>query len=218
MAPAKGAKKEKVFHPQSRKAAQVERAQLRKSKLSEAASKKVKHTTSLSKYSPSVHQMNVCLPNAYAVDKYVFFFHAIPDDKEAMTLDELHSLVQDVWLARHDVALGEEQKSRRKGRPKSAKEMKLENIKLFESEEYRTGLGACTWPAFICIRYDAGRADVGTRLPIQRCRTSHTRLRSPFIGAGTRRLSNTSTCCASSALIARTPPQSSSRVPGSTNC
>ena len=109
--------------------------------------------------------MNVCLLNAYAVDKYVFFFHAIPDDKEAMTLDELHSLVQDVWLARHDVALGEEQKSRRKGRPKSAKEMKLENIKLFESEEYRTGLGACTWPAFICIRYDAGRADVGTRLP-----------------------------------------------------
>ena len=162
--------------------------------------------------------MKVCLLNAYAVDKYVFFFHAIPDDKEAMTLDELHSLVQDVWLARHDVALGEEQKSRRKGRPKSAKEMKLENIKLFESEEYRTGLGACTWPAFICIRYDAGRADVGTRLPIQRCRTSHTRLRSPFIGAGTRRLSNTSTCCASSALIARTPPQSSSHVPGSTNC
>lgn len=47
MAPAKGAKKEKIFHPKSRKAAQVERAQLRKSKLSEAATKKTKHTTSI---------------------------------------------------------------------------------------------------------------------------------------------------------------------------
>lgn len=71
----------------------------------------------------------------------MFFFHAIPDDKEAMTLEELHNLIRDVWLARHDVALEEEQKARRKGRPKSTREMKLENIKLLESEEYRTGLG-----------------------------------------------------------------------------
>lgn len=53
MSPAKGAKKEKIFHPKSRKAGQVERAQLRKSKLSEAASKKIKHTTSVGELSPT---------------------------------------------------------------------------------------------------------------------------------------------------------------------
>lgn len=74
-------------------------------------------------------------------DKYGFFFHAIPDDKDVLTLDELHALIKDVWLTRHDAALEEEQKARRKGRPKSTKETKLENLKLSETEEYRTGLG-----------------------------------------------------------------------------
>jgi hypothetical protein len=52
MAPTKStkAKKEKVFHPQSRKAGQMERAQLRKSKLSEAAQKKSKQASSTSQY------------------------------------------------------------------------------------------------------------------------------------------------------------------------
>ena len=72
----------------------------------------------------------------------MFFFHAIPPDCDAMTLEELHALISDVWLLRHDAEIEEERKARRKGRPKSTKEMKLENIKLQETEEYRTGLGA----------------------------------------------------------------------------
>ncbi|PAV19975.1 hypothetical protein PNOK_0490900 [Pyrrhoderma noxium] len=77
-----------------------------------------------------------------SIDRYTFFFHAIPpeSEKNALSLDELHDLVGNVWLARHDTALEEERKNRRKGRPKSTKEMQLENLKETESEEYRTGI------------------------------------------------------------------------------
>lgn len=80
-------------------------------------------------------------------DKFTFFYHAIPPRAadgsiSTLALFELHDLVRDVWLARHDYALGEEAKSRRKGRPKSVREVNLENMKASEAEEYRTGLGA----------------------------------------------------------------------------
>jgi hypothetical protein len=58
-----------------------------------------------------------------------------------LTLPELHELVSDVWLTRHDAELEEEREARRKGRPKSTKEQKLEEGKLREAEEYRTGMG-----------------------------------------------------------------------------
>lgn len=76
------------------------------------------------------------------VDKFVFFFHAIPPDVACMTLEELHTLVRDVWLARHDPELEQERAARRKGRPPSAREFALEQIKQHEAEEYRTGIGA----------------------------------------------------------------------------
>jgi translation machinery-associated protein 16 len=75
------------------------------------------------------------------VDKYVFFFHAIPDDKDALSLEELHAIIKDVWLTRLDSQLEEERQSRRKGRPKTTKEVKLETLKEVELEEYRTGMG-----------------------------------------------------------------------------
>jgi translation machinery-associated protein 16 len=78
--------------------------------------------------------------NAAQADIYSFFFHAMPPDREALTLPELHELIRDVWLTRHEVALEEERAARRKGRPKSTKELKLEEIKLLEGEEYRTGM------------------------------------------------------------------------------
>lgn len=88
-----------------------------------------------------------------AADLYGFFFHAIPEanleDDEGppgtsgavLTLPELHDLVANVWLTRHDAELEAEKTSRRKGRPKSTKEHKLEETKLREAEEYRTGMG-----------------------------------------------------------------------------
>jgi translation machinery-associated protein 16 len=56
-------------------------------------------------------------------------------------LPELHELVADVWLTRHDAELEEERAARRKGRPNSTNERKLEEVKLREAEEYRTGIG-----------------------------------------------------------------------------
>lgn len=70
-----------------------------------------------------------------------FFYHSLPEEG-VLTLDELHSLVRDLWMTRHDAELEEERAARRKGRPKSVKEQKLEEIKRSEAEEYRTGMGA----------------------------------------------------------------------------
>jgi translation machinery-associated protein 16 len=58
-----------------------------------------------------------------------------------MTLQDLHQLVQDIWLARLDEELGSLQSARRSGRPKCTREMKLEELKLREAEIYRTGMG-----------------------------------------------------------------------------
>jgi translation machinery-associated protein 16 len=54
-AKAKQEKKEKLFHPQSRKASQLERTQLRKTKLATAASKKVKKESAKSECSEFVY-------------------------------------------------------------------------------------------------------------------------------------------------------------------
>ena len=68
-----------------------------------------------------------------------------------LTLPELHELVSDVWLTRHDAELEEEREARRKGRPKSTKEQKLEEVKLREAEEYRTGMGEFPASFFLCL-------------------------------------------------------------------
>ena len=79
--------------------------------------------------------------DAELVDVYGFFYHALPPEG-VFTLEELHAVVRDVWLTRHDEALEQERGARRKGRPKSSKETEIEEIKLRETEEYRTGIGA----------------------------------------------------------------------------
>jgi hypothetical protein len=71
---------------------------------------------------------------------YSFFYHSLPEEG-VLSLDDLHALVKDIWLTRHDAELEEERSARRKGRPKSAKETKIEELKLREIEEYRTGMG-----------------------------------------------------------------------------
>ncbi|KAI0322811.1 hypothetical protein OF83DRAFT_1048457 [Amylostereum chailletii] len=113
-------KKEKVFHPDSRKAGQLARTQLRKGKLAGQASKRSKKHSS-------------------QVDVYGFFYHALPEGG-VLTLEDIHTLVRDVWLKRHDAELDAERTSRRKGRPKSVKEQKLQEIQLQETDQYRTGM------------------------------------------------------------------------------
>ncbi|CAE6436306.1 unnamed protein product [Rhizoctonia solani] len=119
--PGKKPTKEKVFHPQSRKAGQLERAQLRKSKLADASSKRGKNLVA-------------------KADRYAFFFHALPPDVSSLSLPEIHDIIQSVWLTRHDGALQAEQSSRRPGRPPSARELALLEMKRQDEEVYRTGL------------------------------------------------------------------------------
>ncbi|KAI8996587.1 hypothetical protein BD414DRAFT_434549, partial [Trametes punicea] len=116
-----GGKKEKVFHPNSRKAGQLVRTQLRKSKLADLAKERSKK-------------------QGTQIGIYNFFYHALPPEGGVLSLEELHYIVRDVWLARHDQELEEERAARRKGRPKTAKELKLEELKLREAELYRTGM------------------------------------------------------------------------------
>ncbi|TFY81632.1 hypothetical protein EWM64_g2380 [Hericium alpestre] len=116
----KGGKKEKVFHPESRKAGQLVRSSLRQTKLRDQASKRWKK-----------HSAHVNL--------FGFWYHALPEEG-VLTLEEMHALIRDVWLVRHDSEIEEEKAARRKGRPKSTKEQKLEEIKRREAEEYRAGM------------------------------------------------------------------------------
>ncbi|KAI0091681.1 hypothetical protein BDY19DRAFT_885373 [Irpex rosettiformis] len=113
-------KKEKLFHPQSRKADQLVRAQHRKSKLVDLAkSRKEKFSTQ--------------------VDIYNFFYSAVPAEG-ALNLEDLHTIIRDVWLTRFNAELDEERAARRRGRPKSVKEQKMEDLKARELETYRTGM------------------------------------------------------------------------------
>jgi translation machinery-associated protein 16 len=74
------------------------------------------------------------------VDLYGFFYHAMPEEG-VLTLEELHHIVGNVWLTRFNEELEQEKAARRKGRPKSSREVYLEDLKLREAEEYRTGMG-----------------------------------------------------------------------------
>ena len=77
----------------------------------------------------------------FLVDVLGFFYCAIPPEGELL-LDELHLIIRDIWLTRHDKDLEQERAKRRKGRPKSTKEIQVEELKVREAEEYRTGLGS----------------------------------------------------------------------------
>ncbi|KAK7012256.1 hypothetical protein R3P38DRAFT_1587531 [Favolaschia claudopus] len=119
---------EKVFHPDSRKAGQLARKALRKGKLGNLRTKRTQKASSM-------------------LELYAFLHDALPPPKEsdngeegeALSLPELHAIAQG-WIARNDAILAEEQAARRKGRPKSAKETRIEELKLREQEIYRTGM------------------------------------------------------------------------------
>jgi translation machinery-associated protein 16 len=80
----------------------------------------------------------------FSVDVLGFFYSTLPPEGE-LSLDELHLIVRDIWLRRYDKELEQERAKRRKGRPKSAKETQIEELKIQEAEEYRTGFGRSLW-------------------------------------------------------------------------
>ncbi|KAJ7066711.1 hypothetical protein C8F01DRAFT_980969 [Mycena amicta] len=72
---------------------------------------------------------------------YAFMYGRVPPDSESSTLSlpEMHVILQ-AWVSRHEPDISAEQAARRKGRPKSVREMRLEEARLREHENYRTGI------------------------------------------------------------------------------
>ena len=91
------------------------------------------------------------------MDLYGFFYHAVPEEG-VLTLEEIHHIIRDVWLTRFDDELESERAARRKGRPKSTKEMKLEELKLREAEIYRTGMGE--WQYSFVASFNANHSNL----------------------------------------------------------
>ncbi|CAK5267574.1 unnamed protein product, partial [Mycena citricolor] len=123
------AKKEKVFHPESRKAGQLARTAIRKGKLASLRTKRSKK-------------------DATHLTFYAFLKGALPHQRiesdsnpesDGLTLAQLHELAR-TWVSRHDATLAHEQNTRRAGRPKSPLQVRLEEQRLREEEIYRTGM------------------------------------------------------------------------------
>jgi translation machinery-associated protein 16 len=153
------AKKEKLFHPSSRKAGQLARKAIRQTKLSNILHERhTKHNAS------GTSQVRLCnfwsVHLLLLVDLYGFFYNAIPEDG-VLTLGELHQLVRDIWLTRFDAELESHRSARRSGRPKSTKEMKLEELMLREAETYRTGMGTylIIWLSSVFLNLDFDRGN-----------------------------------------------------------
>lgn len=135
----KKTKKEKVYHPESRKAGQINRKAMRRGKLGGLSSNRTKKNIAMGE--SLKHLVPYPWLTLIPADIYGFFYHSMPED-HVMTLDELHRLIRDIWLTRHDEELAAEISARRKGRPKSTREMKLEELQLREQEVYKAGMGA----------------------------------------------------------------------------
>jgi len=141
MAPStkKAGKKEKVFHPSSRKARQLNRKVVRSEKLRSLRKERIEKQGNDGLCLHSLSNTHLYL--VYTANIYAFFYHLLPEEG-ALTLEELHELVRDVWLVRREEELAAEIAARRPGRPKSKRQIELEDEKAREWEEYRTGLGA----------------------------------------------------------------------------
>ncbi|KDE09797.1 hypothetical protein MVLG_00196 [Microbotryum lychnidis-dioicae p1A1 Lamole] len=112
------------IHPNSRRAKQLQRVELRTRKLEVQG--KVQRVTEVKR-----------------VDRHLWFVHSIPDDRTSLSLPELHQTIHD-YIHRDEiemVQLAQERTERswRKAEPKSKREVELEKQREQEKDEYRTG-------------------------------------------------------------------------------
>jgi hypothetical protein len=134
--------KEKIFHPNSRKACQLERAKLRKGKLAVASCKRSHKQIAKGMVGIRVYMFCSSQSSFFdKVDRYLFFYHVMPPNVPAISLAQLHKIITDTWLKRHDEDLWREQELRYPGRPKTVKEDRILEMQLQDREEYRSGLG-----------------------------------------------------------------------------
>ncbi|KAF0553861.1 translation machinery-associated protein 16 [Gigaspora margarita] len=115
-------KKESVIHPSSRKAAQLQRAFLRKDRLDK---------TKLRRYSESVRPI---------VDRILWFKYALDDSIPCATKADIYDLIE-MYISRNDDELSKIKSLKMNGavRPKTVKEDLIEALKLKEQKEYIEG-------------------------------------------------------------------------------
>ncbi|GAA6046521.1 hypothetical protein JCM3770_006190 [Rhodotorula araucariae] len=112
------------IHPNSRRAKQLQRVELRTKKL---------EVNGRVRRAQEVHE----------VDRLLYFVHAIPEDATSLSLAELHDVLH-AYLHRHAselVALAAEREARswRKAEGKGKREVEIENALEEETSEYRSG-------------------------------------------------------------------------------
>ncbi|BGP28417.1 translation machinery-associated protein 16 [Rhodotorula toruloides] len=111
-------------HPNSRRAKQLQRVELR--------AKKLEHDAKVRRVA-EVHEM----------DRHLYFVHALPSDATSVSLPDLHQILND-YLNRNEAELVElkherEGRSWRKGEGKGKRETELEKLREEEESEYKTG-------------------------------------------------------------------------------
>ncbi|KAF7308610.1 hypothetical protein HMN09_00710300 [Mycena chlorophos] len=116
----KGSKPSKIQHPDSRVAAQQVRKAVRKDRLADLRSKAKSKTST-------------------RLEFYAFIHARLGPESATLTLPEMHTILH-AWVSRHDAEISAEHAARRKGRPKSAKEVRLEEVRLREQENYKSGI------------------------------------------------------------------------------
>ncbi|SCV68499.1 BQ2448_620 [Microbotryum intermedium] len=128
------------IHPNSRRAKQLQRVELRARKLEVQG--KVQRVTEAKKgeWDTSLFGLFSCL---FQVDRHLWFVHSIPEDRTSLSLPELHQTIHD-YIHRDEIELVQlaqerQQRSWRKAEPKSKREVELEKQREQEKDEYRTG-------------------------------------------------------------------------------
>ncbi|KAH8919460.1 hypothetical protein BT69DRAFT_1337269 [Atractiella rhizophila] len=109
----------KKLHPESRRAKQVMRINLRTEKLAKA--KKARREVEVGK-----------------VDRHIHIIHSMAPEKSRLSLQELHELLQQ-YIHRNTEELTKLQKERRPGRPKGKREVEIEMAVSRDTEEGRSG-------------------------------------------------------------------------------
>ncbi|GAA5847809.1 hypothetical protein JCM3766R1_003210 [Sporobolomyces carnicolor] len=114
----------KQIHPNSRRAKQLQRVELRSKKLEVQA--KVQRSLEVQR-----------------VDRHLYFVHALPDDATSISLPELHQVLQD-YINRNEselVELAAERANRtwRKAEGKGKRETELEKLREDEQNQYKVG-------------------------------------------------------------------------------
>ncbi|CEQ38568.1 SPOSA6832_00022, partial [Sporobolomyces salmonicolor] len=116
----------KQIHPNSRRAKQLQRVELRSKKL-------------------EVQRRVFRAAEVERIDRHLYFIHALPDDATSIPLADLHQILHD-YINRSEselvqFAADREARSWRKAEGKSKQEIELEKQKDIETNEYKAGFG-----------------------------------------------------------------------------